>query len=113
MHDLLRAHDVAAEGRADGLVAQADAQDGLLAGICLDQGDRDAGFGGRAGAGRHADLVRVQRGDFFQRDLVVAGHAHIHTQFAKILDQVVGKGIVVVDHQQHFFLLGAVLRPGR
>jgi hypothetical protein len=38
-------------------------------------------------------------------DLVVAMHAHVLAQFAEILDEVVGEGVVVVDHQEH----GAVI----
>ena len=104
VHDLLGADDVAAVGGADGLVAQAHAQDRLLAGEGLDDGHRDAGLGRRARAGRHADAVGVERGDLFQGDLVVARHAHVLAQFTEVLDQVVGKRVVVVDHQQHFFL---------
>ena len=57
-------------------------------------------------AGRHADAVGVERGDLIQRDLVVARDAHVLAQFAEVLHQVVGKRIVVVDHQQHVLLSG-------
>ena len=34
-------------------------------------------------------------------DLVVAENALLHAQLAKVLDEVEGEGVVVVDHQQH------------
>jgi hypothetical protein len=36
-----------------------------------------------------------------QRHLVVADHAHLFTQLAEILHEVVGEAVVVVDHQDH------------
>jgi hypothetical protein len=51
VHQLLGMHDLAAEGRADALVAEADAEQRNLAGELLDRRHRDAGFGRRAGPG--------------------------------------------------------------
>ncbi len=49
VHDVPGADDVSAEGLADALVAQADAQDRDLAGETFDGGQRDARFIGGAG----------------------------------------------------------------
>src|SRR5213082_2890085 len=46
-------------------------------------------------------MVGLERGDGFQRDLVVAEHAHVLAQLAEVLHQVEGEAVVVVDHQQH------------
>jgi len=46
VHEFLGTHHRAAQRGADGLVAQAHAEDGQLAGKVLDRCDRDAGFGG-------------------------------------------------------------------
>ena len=42
---------------------------------------------------RGADL------DFFQRDLIVAAHFDLRAQFADVLDEVVGEGIVVIEDE--------------
>ena len=44
VHELLRAHHVATEGLADGLMAQADAKDGRFAGHVTDERNQDAGL---------------------------------------------------------------------
>ena len=51
MHELAGMHDPAAEGGADRLVAEADAEQRQLAGEGLDRRHRDAGLGRRAGSG--------------------------------------------------------------
>ena len=101
MHQLLGVDDLAAEGLADALVAEAHAENRHLAGEFLDQRHRDARLVGRARAGRNHDMVGLERRDLLHRDLVVAEYPHLLAQLAEILHQVVGEGIVVVDHQQH------------
>jgi hypothetical protein len=32
-------------------------------------------------------------------------HHHVGTQLAQVLDEVIGKGIVVVDHEQHILFI--------
>ncbi|CAM5196901.1 hypothetical protein CDEN61S_02711 [Castellaniella denitrificans] len=100
VHEFAGAHDASAVGRADGLVAQADAQDGLPAGEMPDQLDGDAGLGRRARPRRHADAVGVDGLDAGEVDLVVAHDLDPGAEFAEILHQVVGEGVVVVQHQQ-------------
>ena len=101
MHDVPGADDASAEGLADALVAQADAEDRDLAGEAFDGGQRDARFVGRAGAGREYDAFRGEFGDPVGVDLVIAVDPHLFTQLAEVLHQVVGEGVVVVDHEQH------------
>lgn len=50
--------------------------------------------------GNH-DALGIQRFDFGDGQLVVAHHFDLGTQLAEVLHNVVGKGVVVVDHQQH------------
>jgi hypothetical protein len=42
-----------------------------------------------------------KRLDVRHRHRVVAPHLHLGPQLAQVLDQVVGEGVVVVDHQYH------------
>ena len=101
VHLHLRPHDLAAQRRADRLVAQADAEQRQLAGEVADGLDADARLGRRAGAGRQHQMVGPQVGDALHRDLVIAEHAHVLAEFTEVLHQVVGEAVVVVDHQQH------------
>src|SRR5690606_33663467 len=60
---------------------------------------RDTGFVRRAGAGGNHQPVRCQRLDLRQGDGVVAMHQHLGTQLLQVLHDVVGKAVVIVDHQ--------------
>ena len=102
VHHLASAHHVAAIGLADALVAQADAKDRQLAGEMQDGFDGHARFGRRARAGRNDDALGLERLDLGDGQLVIANDVDVGTQLAQVLHHVVGKGIVVVDHQQHF-----------
>ena len=44
------------------------------------------------------DVVRLQRGDAGEVDLVVADDFDLLAQLAEILHEVVGEAVVVVDH---------------
>ena len=46
-------------------------------------------------------MTRFERGNFFKRDLVVAVNSDLLLKLAEVLHQVVGEGIVIVDHQEH------------
>ena len=92
-------HDAAAEGFADGLVAEADAEQGNLAGKLLDRRQRHAGLRRCARPRGNHQIIRLQAGDLGQRDGVVAEDLDLLPEFAEILDQVVGEAVVVVDHQ--------------
>ncbi len=57
VHEVRGANDLAAEGVADGLMTQADAQKRNLAGEAPDDVDADAGILGHARAGRDDDAL--------------------------------------------------------
>src|SRR5271167_1992232 len=95
------ANDAAAEGFSDGLVAEADAEDGNFAGEVTDEFDADPGFARRTGTGRDHDFFRTQGCDLPDRDLIVAPHLNLSAQFADVLDEVVSEGIVVVENENH------------
>ncbi len=113
VHDLPRPHDLAAKRGADGLMPQADAQNGQSPGEILQHRHGDTRLGGRAGPGRNDDALGIERRDGFEIELIVAHGVHVLAEFAEILHQVVGKAVVVVDHQQHGGLRGSGKRGGR
>ena len=101
VHEPLRANDVAAKCSTNRLVAQADTEDRHTSGELADRLDGDPGFFWRARTWRNDDPVWPEVFNLLQGDLVVPIHAHIFTQLTQILHQVVGEGIVIVDHQEH------------
>ncbi len=102
VHDFFRADDFAAERVADGLMAEANAENGNFSGETLDDGHAQAGFARRAGAGRNNDALGTHARDFVESDFVVAADGEFLPQLAEVLRQVVGEGVVVVEQQEHF-----------
>jgi hypothetical protein len=94
-------HDAAAEGLADRLVAQANAEDGNPAGKLANRCQGNPGLRRRAGAGRDHQHGRVKASDLGDGDGIVAEHPDVLPQLAEILDEVVGEGVIVIEHQQH------------
>jgi hypothetical protein len=86
-------------------VSEAYAKQRYLAGKMPDQRNADPGFLRRAGPGRNQDALWPHGFDGGDRHLVVAANLDLSAQFAKILDQVVGKRIVVVEHEDHYFIV--------
>jgi hypothetical protein len=101
MHERPGPHHLAAKGKPHGLVPQANPQQGNPAGKMLDHRHGDPGFARTARPRRNDQIVGRQTFDLGQGDLVIAKHFDLLTQDPEILDQVIGKRIIVVDHQQH------------
>ena len=110
MHDMAGAHHPPAEGLADALMAEADAQDRSPAGEAAHDLQRDAGALRRAGSGRDDDMARRQLLDLAEGEGVVAQHRHAAPELAHVARQVMGEGIVVVD-QEHAHDAAPVLGP--
>ena len=107
MHHLPRAHDFPAERLADRLVPEANAEQGYLAGKLADQRERDTRLVWCAWPRRQDHPLRFHGHGLGDGNFIVAKHAHVLAKLAQVLHEVVGKRIVVVDHQQH----GRLLRP--
>lgn len=97
MHHRLRTHDIAAERFAHGLMAEAHAHDGQSAGKVLHGRNRNACFFRGARAGADDQILRFQGFDFFDGDFIVAANQNFLPQFGKVLDDVVGEAVVIVD----------------
>src|SRR5258708_8566493 len=67
----------------------------------LDQINADARVLRRTRARRDHDAFRLHGFDFVNRDLVVAADFDLCSEFPEILNQVVGKRIVIVENEDH------------
>ncbi|VAU69152.1 Uncharacterised protein [Klebsiella pneumoniae] len=101
MHDFRGTDNGGAKDLRNGLVTQADAQNRQFARIVLDYRQRDAGLRRGTRPGRNHDFLRCQRVNVIQRDLIVTADNHLCPQLAKILVEVPGKGIIVINQQNH------------
>ncbi len=114
MHQAISAHDLAAERLADTLQAEAYAENRNFARHLAQKSQRDSGLGGSARSGRDDDRRRMKRANAGDIDRVVALDDDVGAEFAEVLHDVVGKRVVVIDHQEFFiarhatYLLAAV-----
>ena len=101
VHDNLGALDDAPKGLPDGLMPEAHAEGGNFETQLFDDGDTNARLAGGTRPRRHHNPFGLEGSGFFDGDLVVTFDQYLGAQFAQILHQVVGKGVVVVDEQNH------------
>lgn len=102
MERLRRADHFAAKNLPDGLMPQTDTQKryGTI-GAGGDQVQTNAGMirVRRAGGNKHGIGCACQCD--FHRDLVIAVDFNVLSQIAQILDQIVGKTVIIIDKQDH------------
>ena len=85
---------------ANALMSEAHTQQRSLSGVGFDDLVGKTRFAGEQGPGE----IRILSGclaSSLQGNLVVAMDLHLNIHFSQILNQVVGKGIVIVDDEQH------------
>src|SRR2546428_11643542 len=95
------ADHLAAHGRAEALVAQADAEDRHPGAEAHDQVVGDPRLARRAGPRGDDDVARGQGGDLGERDRIVAVDGGRLAQLPHVARQVVDEGVVVIDQQDH------------
>ena len=77
---------------------KADSKNGDFAIEMFDRICRDSViFDGFAWSGGDDEMTRVEGSQFVECDLVIAEDANIRAKFTKVLDEVIGKGVVVID----------------
>ena len=101
MHQPSGPNDLPAKGGPDALVPQAYPENRDFPRKVRDQCTRNSGFLRRARAGGDNDALRPQSLYLFQSDLIVADDADLFPEFAEVLHQVIGKGVVIIDYQKH------------
>src|ERR1700683_1325346 len=72
----------------------------------LNERDTDSRLLGTARPGRYYDAFGLELLDLVEADLIVSADQQLLTELTEVLRQVVGKGIVVVEEQNHFSALG-------
>jgi len=104
VHQALRADDLAAVDFADRLMAEADAEQRNTRAKFANDIAGNSSLARRAGAGADQYLFGVERNRLLDGDLIVAENFHLRTELAKVLHEVVGERIVVIDDQNHCIL---------
>jgi hypothetical protein len=108
VHDAAIANDLAPEHMANALVSKTNSERRHQGREAFEDFVRDAGFFRSAWAGRNDQMAWLQSRDVVRLDLVIAHDAHIQScvDLAKPLHEVVGKGVVVIDQQNHLLHFG-------
>jgi hypothetical protein len=89
-------------------VAQADAEErDAGTGGGLRQRQADPGSCGVARAGGKDDHLRLHRDDILDLKGIVPLDDHVGPKLAQVMDEVVGKAVVVVDQEEH----GVTIKP--
>src|SRR5258705_5148053 len=107
VHPRLRPRDRGAGRLADRLVAEADAEDRRRRAEATDDLERHARLIGIARTRRDHDALGSLGDDGVTAERVVAHDLERRAQLTEVLDEVVGKGIVVVDDEDHRSVLAA------
>jgi hypothetical protein len=91
MHHPVIHDDIASEGVTNALVSEANAQQGNGGSEGFNDFVRQAGFTGRAWAGRDEQAVGFEVPDLVDGNAVIAMDLHFRLQFAEVLNQVIGE----------------------
>jgi hypothetical protein len=102
--------DFAAKRFANGLVAEANAQNRRLPRHVPDERHQNSRLMRRAGARRKQNPLRLHGLNLLRRYLVVAPHHDLRAQLAQVLNEVVGEGVVVVENEDHVEFQCSALR---
>src|SRR5215467_9081690 len=101
MHQCWGPHDLASVCLGDRLIAQANSEYRHFSCKISYGLHNDAGVGGHSGPGRYHQARGLQFPNALDGDLIVAIHNRFGTQLTQVLNQVIGKRIIVVDDQKH------------
>jgi hypothetical protein len=102
MHQTRGQNDFAAENSPDALMTETNAEDRHFRSQDADDLVANASVFRTAWSRRNTDPVGRERFGFGDSDLVVPLHNDIATKHAEILDEIVGKRVVVIDDQNLF-----------
>lgn len=99
MHQSPRRKDLAAENRANALMAETNSEDWRFSSEHANNFIADAGIPWPAGTWRNANAVGRQSFNLRDRDFVISLHDHVAAEHPEVLGEVVGERIVIIDDQ--------------
>jgi len=102
VHQARGAHHLSAKGSTDGLVSEADAENRNLAREVANEIDADSGLLRRAWTGRNDNAVRLHYLNVGDCNLIVPANLNLGAEFPEILNEVVGKRIVIVENEDQW-----------
>ena len=100
MHQFIGTDNFSAKRLSDGLVAEAYAKQGNLSCPSFDGLQADTRTIGIAGARRNDQAVKFFKFEIVDTDCIITHHFLLRPQLTKILDDVVGEGIVIIDDEK-------------
>src|SRR3990172_5948512 len=92
-------HNLCTKSIADGLMAKTNTEDRNFSCKFLYNINRYASLLRVAWPRRYYNLIGLETLYLLYRNFIITIHPHILTQFTKRLNEVVGKGVVVVNHE--------------
>ena len=98
MHHVFCPNDLRTENLRDALMSKTDAKDRCFIRKTLDHFECDARLVRRSGSRRDDDLFRTQRFDIIDTQLVVTDNHQIGTELFAVLNDIIGKTVIVVYH---------------
>src|SRR5579859_1773485 len=101
VHHAVIDDDLAAEGVANALMSQTNAEERGIAAKSADDFIGEAGFARGTGTGGNENAFGLQFADLVEGNLVVAMDLQIHLHLTEVLDEVIGERIVIVYDQNH------------
>ncbi len=102
VHQSRSAHDLSAKGGTYGLMSEADAENRNLAREVPNEIDADSGLLRRTWTGRNDDAVRLHCLNVGDCNPIVPANLNLGAEFPEILNEVVGKRIVVVENEDQW-----------
>src|SRR5690606_6442882 len=94
--------NLTAKGLSNTLMTQADAEQRDFPAKVLNSRNRDTRFTWRAGTRTNDQILRLPSLNILQSHGIITDYFYFLLQFAKILDDVISKRVIVVDHEKHF-----------
>jgi hypothetical protein len=104
MHETIGPDHFATKRFSNRLVAQAHAEEGNSPCRCTHEWHRDASFARSARPRGDHDTRGIQRQDLFYRQRIVTIDDRVGAELTGVLDQVIGKAVVVIEDEEHAVL---------
>lgn len=101
VHQGLGAHHLASKGLTNGLVAETNAEDRQVGWRMRDEVQTYPGVIRRAGPGRQQNALRSHPQSLFDTEGIITIDAGLRTQLVQIMNEVVGKAVIVIDDEDH------------